>query len=273
MALHYCLDFSLFHLPNPMFCVKSLQLASRRFNSTLVIIEHQGERLALSNLNSITAAATLGNPITCLVTGTKLLTRLLSTYPGGDTVAKLASALPGVSKVLSCSDDSLKHALPEYHSPLITKCANDLGFTHVVCAHTSYAKNVFPRAGALLNVSPVPDVIEITSQDTFKRPIYAGNAIATVKSTDAIKLITVRTTAFAPSAETGGSATIEAFSPSSVKTSTVWQSDQVAKSDRPELGAAKVVISGGRGMKNGENFEMLYKLADKIGGAGTFCLI
>jgi electron transfer flavoprotein alpha subunit len=243
---------------NTMFAASRLSatFTARRLNSTLVVIEHKGTKLASSNLHAITAAHALKNPITCLVTG-------------GPEVAKLASALPGVTKVLSCVDPSLNNQLAEFHAPLITKCAKDLKFSHVVCAHSAYAKNVFPRVGALLDVSPIPDVTEITTPETFKRPIFAGNAIASVKSTDAIKLISVRTTAFAASETTGGSASIEEFAKSDAASTTKWISEEVSKSDRPELGSAKIVISGGRGMKNGENFEMLYKLADKLGGAGT----
>lgn len=161
----------------------------------------------------------------------------------------------------------MAHSLAEIHAPLIQSLAKD--YSHVVAAHSIYAKNIFPRVAALLDVSPIVDVIEISSADEFKRPIYAGNAIATVKSKDKIKLVTVRPTAFPPVESTGGSAKISEVQKPDFKASVTWISDEITKSDRPELGSAKVVISGGRGMKNGENFDMLYKLADKLGGAGN----
>jgi electron transfer flavoprotein alpha subunit len=147
-------------------------------------------------------------------------------------------------------------------------------YTHIVAAHSTHFKNVLPRTCALLDVSPIVDVLEIVSQDSFKRSIYAGNAIATMKSHDKIKVITIRTTAF-PAVEVGsGTVKIEEYKNSDEsKALTVQLSEEVIKSDRPELTSAKVVISGGRGMKNGENFEMLYKLADKFGGAAGNKLI
>ncbi|KAI8907343.1 hypothetical protein EDD86DRAFT_248200 [Gorgonomyces haynaldii] len=231
--------------------------ASKRSLSTLLVIDHKAGKIASGNLNAVTAAQKLNGKITCLVAGNE----------GAEEAAKQASQLPGVEKVLLAKDPSLDHLLAEYHSPVIAGLVKNGGFTHVVGAHTAYTKNVFPRVGALLDVSPVPDVIEIESADVFKRPIYAGNAIAKVKSNDPVKVISVRTTAFAASEAQGGSAAVESSAPEKAQSTTKWLQEQIAKSDRPELGAAKVVIGGGRGMKSGDNFELLYKLADKVGGA------
>lgn len=229
---------------------------SRRSLSTLVVLEHKAGKLNASNLSALTAAAKIGGPVAALVAG----------GADAEAAAKAACALPGLSKVLFANHASLGHQMAETHASLLATMAKSGSFTHIVSSHTAYAKNVFPRAAAILDVSPIADVTEVQSDDTFKRPIYAGNAIALVKSSDKIKMITVRTTAFPPGESTGGSAALESVAHDS-PAPTKWLSEQVAKSDRPELGAAKVVISGGRGLKSGENFELLYKLADKLGGA------
>ncbi|KAI8618898.1 electron transfer flavoprotein subunit alpha, mitochondrial precursor [Chytriomyces sp. MP71] len=229
---------------------------TRRLASTLVLIEHKGSKIAASSLNAIGAAAKIGGPISALVAGST-----------ADAVAKELASVEGVSKVFVVNNAAYDHGLPEVYAPLIAASVNAGNFSHVVTASSAFGKNIIPRAAAILDVSPVSDVIEVKSEDTFVRPIYAGNAIATVKSSDKVKLLTIRSTAFAPAATAGGSATTEAGPTSSTESSTEWVSEEIVKNDRPELGAAKVVVAGGRGMKNGENFKMLYDLADKFEGA------
>ncbi|KAJ3335478.1 Electron transfer flavoprotein alpha-subunit, partial [Kappamyces sp. JEL0680] len=186
---------------------KSLSQKSR-FASTLLVIEQQNGVALASNLHALSAANKLGLPITAFVAAPS---------SQAESAAKAVAAYPGVAKVLVAKNDSFAHALAEPHADALAEVAKKGGFTHVVTSHGPYGKNVFPRAAALLDVSPISDVTEIDSADTFKRPIYAGkviaahagNAIATVKSADALKLVTVRPTAFAPAAATGGSAAVE----------------------------------------------------------------
>ncbi|KAJ3026944.1 UNVERIFIED_CONTAM: hypothetical protein HDU68_004791 [Siphonaria sp. JEL0065] len=228
-------------------------LGQRRLASTLVLVEHKNGVIASSTLNAVTAAVQLGFPVSALVAG-----------GSSAAAAQAATQVSGVSRVLV--SDSLPS--PEALAPLIKKAVETLKFSHVVAAASAFGKNVVPRAAALLNVSPVSDVVQIKDKDTFVRPIYAGNAIATVKSDDSVKLLTVRSTAFAAAALSGGSGTTEAAPSVDVgKTGSEWISEEIVKSDRPELGNAKVVIAGGRGLKNGENFKLLYDLADNVGGA------
>lgn len=222
--------------------------------SILVIAEHDNSSLNAATLNAVTAAAAIGGDIDILVAGA-----------GCGSVAEAAAQVAGVAKVLVADNDTYAHQLAENVAPLVAEVA--AGYTHVLATATTFGKNLLPRAGALLDVQPISDISAIESPDTFKRPIYAGNVIATVQSTDAIKVITVRGTGFDPAAATGGSATIEAVG--SVHTSDVasFVEEKLVQSDRPELTAAGIVISGGRGMQNGENFDMLYRIADKLGAA------
>ncbi|KAJ3314806.1 Electron transfer flavoprotein alpha-subunit [Boothiomyces sp. JEL0838] len=234
---------------------RQLSVIGRRSVSTLLVIEQsQGTPLA-SNLHALSAATKLGFPVTALVAGSAAHV---------EAAAKVVAGYPGVTKVLTAKNDVFDHGLAEPHADLISASAK--GHSHIVTAHSAYGKNVFPRVGALLDVSPIPDVTEIISADTFKRPIYAGNAIATVKSKDATKVITIRPTAFAPSASTGGSAAVEDTTATGAALSK-WVSEEIVKSDRPKLEAAKVVVSGGRGLKSAENFKLMYDLADKLGAA------
>ncbi|KAI8900999.1 hypothetical protein BC833DRAFT_646548 [Globomyces pollinis-pini] len=237
---------------------QSLRLIQRfqgRHASTLLVIEQRAGAAQASNLHALTAANKLGFPITAFVAGTASQV---------DAAAKEVAKYPGVTKVLAAKADSLDHSLAEPHADALAAVAKN--FSHVVTAHSPYGKNVFPRAAALLDVSPISDVTSIDSADTFQRPIYAGNAIATVKSTDKIKLISVRTTAFKASAAEGGSASVEDTAVTAAA-STKWVSEEIVKSDRPELGAAKIIVSGGRGLKSADNFKLMYDLADKLGAA------
>ena len=230
--------------------------SSRRFASTLLVIEQQAGIPLKANANALSAASKLGFPITALVAGSAK-----SVAQASKTVA----AYPGIKKVLTVQGDDFEHGLAEPMADLLASTGKD--FTHIVTSHGGMGKNIFPRVGALLDVSPIPDVTEIQSADTFQRPIYAGNAIATVKSNDKIKILTVRPTCFEPSATEGGSATCEELK-SSAKSLSKWVSDEIVKSDRPELGAARVVVSGGRALKSKENFDkLIFPLADKLGAA------
>ncbi|KAI8594001.1 hypothetical protein BDZ88DRAFT_402276 [Geranomyces variabilis] len=236
--------------------------AARRFSaarnaSTLVLVEHKNDKVLPVSLSAITAASKVGGDVTALVAGN-----------APDSVAKTVAGMKGISKVLVAKHDAYKYALAENLAPLIVASVKAGGFSHVLAAHSAFGKNVLPRAAALLDVNQVSDITGIVSEDTFVRPIYAGNAVATVKSNDAVKLITIRTSAF-EQAGSGGSGSTEAAATADTASPTEWVKEDLVKNDRPELGSAKTVIGGGRGMKNGENFQMLYTLADKLGGAAV----
>lgn len=173
----------------------------------------------------------------------------------------------GVTKVLVAEGDAFSGFTPESITPLIVSAQNQFKFTHIIAGATAFGKNLLPRVAAKLDVSPISDVIGITSEDTFIRTIYAGNAVLTVKSKDSVKIITVRGTSFEPTTD-GGSATIEKAPEGDYKTDlTSFVGQELTKSDRPELTSAKIIISGGRGLKSGDNFKLLYTLADKMGAA------
>lgn len=220
----------------------------------LVIAEHTNSALAAATLNVVTAAQKIGGDIHVLVAGSGV---------GG--AAEAAAKVAGVSKVLVADNAAFAHQLPENVAPLIAELGK--GYSHVLAAATTNGKNFLPRAAALLDVDQISEIIAVESADTFKRPIYAGNAIATVQATAAIKVITVRTTGFDAAAAEGGSAAIEAVGAANDAGKSAFVGEELAKSDRPELTAAKIVVSGGRGMGNGDNFKHLYSLADKLGAA------
>lgn len=220
----------------------------------LVIAEHTNSALAAATLNVVTAAQKIGGDIHVLVAGSGV---------GG--AAEAAAKVAGVSKVLVADNAAFAHQLPENVAPLIAELGK--GYSHVLAAATTNGKNFLPRAAALLDVDQISEIIAVESADTFKRPIYAGNAIATVQSTAAIKVITVRTTGFDAAAAEGGSAATEAVGAANDAGKSAFVGEELAKSDRPELTAAKIVVSGGRGMGNGDNFKHLYSLADKLGAA------
>ncbi|WP_290702223.1 FAD-binding protein [Amphritea sp.] len=220
----------------------------------LVIAEHDNQALKPATLNTLAAAQQIGGDIELLVAGLNC-----------QAVADAAAAIPCVSKVLLADNAAYEHQLAENISKLIVALAS--GHSHILAPATTNGKNYLPRAAALLDVNQLSDVIGVESADTFKRPIYAGNAIATVKTEDAIKLLTIRGTAFDGVAEEGGSAAVEAVSEVCDAGNSSFVGEELAKSDRPELTAASIIVSGGRGMGNGENFELLYSLADKLGAA------
>ncbi|WP_288505501.1 FAD-binding protein [uncultured Pseudomonas sp.] len=220
----------------------------------LVIADHDNANLFGATLNTVAAAQAIGGDIHVLVAGQ-------NAQPVADAAAKLA----GVSKVLLADNAAYAHQLPENVAPLVVELAAN--YSHVLAAASTNGKNFLPRVAALLDVDQISEIIAVESADTFKRPIYAGNAIATVRSTAPIKVITVRATGFDPVAAEGGSAAIEGVSLVKDAGISSFVGEELAKSDRPELGAAKVVVSGGRGLQNGDNFKILYALADKLGAA------
>ncbi|MFO6235725.1 electron transfer flavoprotein subunit alpha/FixB family protein [Pseudomonas aeruginosa] len=220
----------------------------------LVIAEHNNGALGAATLNTVAAAQKIGGDIAVLVAGQSV---------GG--VAEAAAKIAGVSKVLVADNAAYAHQLPENVAPLIAELGK--GYSHVLAAATTNGKNFLPRVAALLDVDQISEIIEVVSADTFKRPIYAGNAIATVQSSAAVKVITVRGTGFDAAAAEGGSAAVEAVSGPADAGKSAFVGEELAKSDRPELTAAKIVVSGGRGMQNGDNFKILYALADKLGAA------
>jgi len=220
----------------------------------LVIAEHDNAALKGATLNAVTAAGRLGGDVHLLVAGANV-----------GAVSQAAAKVAGVAKVLVADAPHYEAQTPESIALLIKDLAS--GYSHVVVPATSAGKNLSPRVAALLDVAQVSDIIAVEAPDTFVRPIYAGNALATVKSVDPIKVLTVRTTAFDPAGE-GGSAAVEAIAAGADFGLVRLIGREVTKSARPELGAAKVVVSGGRGLGSGENFsKLLEPLADKLGGA------
>ena len=221
--------------------------------SVLVIAEHDNEELKPATLNTVTAAAQLGD-VDILVAGS-----------GCDAVVEAASKIAGVGKVLKADAEPLKTGLAENIAPLIVELAAN--YSHVLAAATTSGKNIMPRVAALMDVAQISEITEIVSADTFVRPIYAGNAMATVQSADDTKIITVRTTAFDAASTEGGSASVESLSGGTDAGLSSFVSQELTVSERPELTSAKIVISGGRGMQSGDNFPMLEAIADKLGAA------
>ncbi|MAR00654.1 MAG: electron transfer flavoprotein subunit alpha [Oceanospirillaceae bacterium] len=222
--------------------------------SVLVIAEHDNATLKGATLNTVTAAGKIGGDVVVLVAGS-----------GCGAAAEAAAKVAGVSKVLVADNAAYEYQLAENMGELVAEIGKD--YSHILAAATTTGKDFLPRAAALLDVNMISEVIGVEAADTFVRPIYAGNAIATVKTTDAIKVLTVRGTAFDAAAAEGGSAAVESIDVVKDAGISAFAGEELAKSDRPELTAASIVISGGRGMGNGDNFEILYKVADKIGAA------
>ena len=221
--------------------------------SVLVIAEHDNTALKTATLNTVTAAVALGD-VTVLIAGA-----------GCRPAADAAAAIDGVAKVLVADDAALGHGLPENLAPLVQGLCSD--YSHVLAPATTFGKNLMPRVAALQDVAQISEITAVIDADTFVRPIYAGNAMATVKSKDDVKIITVRTTAFEPAPETGGSGGIEDITGASDTGLAAFISHELTKSERPELTSAKIVISGGRGMQSGDNFHLLEAIADKLGAA------
>jgi len=222
--------------------------------STLILAEHDNDSLKAATLSAVTAATQLGGEITVLVAGANC-----------DAAAQQAAAVAGVNKVLVADNAAYANQLAENVSLLVAELA--AAYDNVIAAATTSAKNIMPRVAALLDVAQISEIMSVESADTFKRPIYAGNVIATVQSSDAKKVITVRGTSFDAAPAEGGSAVVEAVTSVHDAGISSFVGEEVAVSDRPELTAASVVISGGRGMQNGENFQLLDGIADKLGAA------
>ena len=222
--------------------------------SILVVADHTNLVLMGATLNTITAALGLGSDIDVIVAGC-----------GSDAAAKAASQIEGVAKVLHADNAAYDYMLAENVAALIVDVAES--YTHIMAPATTTGKNILPRVAALLDVAMISDVMSVESGDTFKRPIYAGSAIATVQSSDPVKVLTVRATAFEPANSEGGSASIEMLQQVIHQNISAFEREEVAKSERPELTAANIVISGGRGLGSTESFDLIYRLADLLGAA------
>ncbi len=220
----------------------------------LVIAEHDNKTLKPATLNAVGAAAKIGGDIHVLVAGS-----------GCGSVAQDATKIQGVTKILLADAAELAHQLPEDITPIVVDLAKN--YTHILAPATTFGKNLLPRAAALLDVQQISEITAVESPDTFQRLVYAGNAVATVRSSDAIKIITVRGTAFDAAPAQGGNAAIENIAGKGPSGLSSFVGEELSKSERPELTAAKIVVSGGRGLGSGENFAMIEKLADKLGAA------
>ncbi len=222
--------------------------------ATLVIAEHDNASLKGATLNTVAAAKAIGGDIHVLVAGS-----------GCGAAAEAAAKVAGVAKVLVADNAAYANQLAENVSLLVAELGK--GYSHILAPATSNGKNILPRAAALLDVAQISEITAVVSADTFQRPVYAGNVIATVQSSDAIKVITVRTTGFDAVAAEGGSAAVEQVGAAHNAGVSSFVGEEIAKSDRPELTSAKIVISGGRGMQSGDNFKLLEAVADKLGAA------
>ncbi|XP_051838399.1 electron transfer flavoprotein subunit alpha, mitochondrial [Antechinus flavipes] len=236
--------------------LRRVTASTLRFQSTLVIAEHVNDTLAPITLNAITAATRVGGEVSCLVAGTKC-----------DKIAQDLCKVAGVSKVLVAQNDVFKGLLPEELTSLILATQKQFNYTHICAGASAFGKNLLPRVAAKLDVAPISDIIQIKSPDTFVRTIYAGNAICTVKCEEKVKVFSIRGTSFEAASTSGGSAGTENAPSASPVGLSEWLDQKLSKSDRPELTSAKVVVSGGRGLKSGENFKLLYDLADQLHAA------
>ena len=222
--------------------------------AVLLIAEHNNKELKPFTLNAATAASQIDTEVHAVIIG----------HNSADA-AKQLSELPVVKKVLSVEADHYENFTAENFTPVIVKLAEN--YSHIVCSANTFGKNLMPRIAAHLDTSQVSDIIKVISPDTFLRPIYAGNAFATIKSNDAKKCVTIRPTSFDPCESTGGSAAIEKVDASEEFSNTKFIKREEIKSDRPELGTARIVVSGGRGMQSGDNFKLITGIADKLGAA------
>jgi electron transfer flavoprotein alpha subunit len=222
--------------------------------AALLIVEHNNKELKAFTLNAATAASQIDGEVHALVIGNNCA-----------DAAKAASELPVVKKVITVEAAHYENFIAENFAPVVVKLAEN--YSHIVCSANTFGKNLMPRIAAKLDTSQVSDIIKVLSQDTFVRPIYAGNAFATVKSNDAKKCVTIRPTSFDPCESSGGSAPIENVEAGEEFTTTKFIKREEIKSDRPELGTARVVVSGGRGMQNGDNFKLITAVADKLNAA------
>ena len=223
--------------------------------AALVVAEHDNRALKPATLNALAAAKEItGGDVDILVAGKDCR-----------AVAEAAAQIPGVNRVRLADDAVYEHGLAENVAPLLVELA--AGYTHLLAPATTAGKNLMPRVAALLDVMQISDISAVVSPDTFVRPIYAGNALATVQSKDPVKVITVRGTAFPPGEATGGAAPIETVAPTANAGLSEFVRAELSKSERPELTSARVIVSGGRGMQSGDNFHLLEKVADHLGAA------
>ncbi len=222
--------------------------------SILILCDHENGQLSPVTLNAVSAASQIDGEMHLLVAGDQT-----------GNVAKAAASIAGIAKVLVADDKPLENGLAENLAPLMQSLSG--GYSHIMAAATTTGKNVMPRLAALLDVMQISDIIKIEDANTFQRPIYAGNALSTVSSNEAVKVITVRGTAFEAVAAEGGNAPIEPVAGASDAGLSAYVKSELSSSERPELTSASIVISGGRGMQDGANFAMLEKIADKLGAA------
>ncbi|MDA9688283.1 FAD-binding protein [Gammaproteobacteria bacterium] len=222
--------------------------------SILVIAEHDNNSLKGATLNTVTAATSLSGDVVILVAGSNI-----------DAVVSECQTLDNVSKILKCDSETYVNAIAEDLSSLVL--ANCDGFTHILAPATTFGKNLMPRISAKLDSQQISDIISVESDDTFKRPIYAGSCIATVKSNDSVKVITVRSTAFDAITKNNSGVDVQEINDEGSSNISKFVGEELAQSDRPELTAANIVISGGRGMQSGDNFHLLDSIADKLGAA------
>ena len=222
--------------------------------SVLIITEHNNKEYKPFTLNAISAASQINEDVHALVLGSN-----------SDSVAKSISEIPNVKKVIHVNNSLYENYLAENYTSAIIKLADE--YSHIICSANTFGKNLMPRIAALLDVSQVSDITKVISDDTYVRPIYAGNAFATVKSTDKIKCVTIRPTSFDAAPTSGGSAEIQNGNAGDSSDLSKFIKKEEIKSDRPELGTARVVVSGGRGMQSGENFKLITAIADKLNAA------
>ncbi len=222
--------------------------------AVLLVAEHNNKELRPFTLNAATAASQIDSDVHAVIIG-----------QNSADAAKQLSELPVVKKVLSVEGAHYENFTAENFTPVIVKLAQN--YSHIVCSANTFGKNLMPRIAAHLDTSQVSDIIKVISPDTFLRPIYAGNAFATIKSNDTKKCVTIRPTSFDPCESTGGSAPIEKVDPTEEFSNTKFIKREEIKSDRPELGTARIVVSGGRGMQSGDNFKLITEIADKLGAA------
>ena len=222
--------------------------------SILVVAEHDNSEIKGSTLNTVTAASEIGGDVSILVAGSE-----------SSSVAEQASKISGISSVIHVDDPTYKNFLAEDLGNLVVSVAD--GFNYILAPATTFGKNFLPRVAAKLDVQQISDIISVEDADTFKRPIYAGSCIATVKSTDSVKVITVRTTAFDASPMVDSSVNVDVGAVVDSLNNSKFVSDEIAESDRPELTAADVIVSGGRALGSSENFKIIEALADKLGAA------
>ncbi|KJX93143.1 electron transfer flavoprotein subunit alpha [Zymoseptoria brevis] len=229
----------------------------QRLASTLTVLEQRDGKLNMSSLASISAAQKVGGSVHGIVAGSNI-----------KTVAEQASQVEGLEKVIFIENGDYDRGLAENWAPMLIENIKKGGYTHVIAGHSAFGKNLMPRVAALMDVQQISDITEVQSEDTFVRPIYAGNAILTVQSNDNPKIVTVRGTAFPSGAAEGGSASVEEGTDPKAACPTEWISEDLAKSDRPELASAEKVVSGGRGLKSKEEFDRIMPpLADALGAA------